>query len=48
MLILWEELQLATIEALEFEMLKDSKKLFVNNTYLRKLQDIKPSAIGDK
>ena len=46
-MILWEELQLATIEALEEEMVKDSKKLFVNNTYLRKLQGIKPS-IGDK
>ena len=29
------------------EMIEDSKKLFVNNTYLRKLQGIKPS-IGDK
>tara|TARA_B100000287_G_C20402772_1_gene690333 strand:- start:500 stop:694 length:195 start_codon:yes stop_codon:yes gene_type:complete len=46
-LILWEELQLAIVDHLEEEMVKDNKKLFVNNAYLRKLQGIKPS-IGDK
>ena len=46
-MILWDELQLVTIEPLVEEMVRDKmKKVFVNNTYLRKLQGIK-TFLGD-
>tara|TARA_R100000008_G_C3565477_1_gene158889 strand:- start:1103 stop:1288 length:186 start_codon:yes stop_codon:yes gene_type:complete len=45
-MILWEELQLATTEPREEMVRNKMKKVFVNNTYLRKFQGIKPF-LGD-
>ena len=45
-MILWEELQLATTEPLEEMVRNKMKKVFVNIIYLRKFQGIKPF-LGD-